>query len=53
MWVIIIRTWGNYPDAIAFSVLFMYFVAPFIDYYTLPRNYGHIKPKRATQTENS
>ena len=36
-----IRVWGNYPDAIAFAVLLMNFAAPFIDYYTTPRTYGH------------
>jgi len=48
--VYIIRTWGNYPDAIAFSILLLNFTAPFIDYYTLPRTYGHINPRRATDT---
>ena len=38
-----IRLWGNYPDAVAFAVLLMNFAAPFIDYYTLPRTYGHTK----------
>lgn len=41
--IFIIRTWGNYPDAVAFAVLLMNFAAPFIDYYTLPRTYGHKK----------
>ncbi len=45
----IIRSWGNYPDALAFSVLLMNFAAPFIDYYTLPRTYGHTKPNRGTR----
>ncbi len=36
-----IRSWGNYPDAVAFAVLIMNFAAPFIDYYTQPRTYGH------------
>lgn len=36
-----IRTQGNYPDAVAFAVLLMNFAAPFIDYYTMPRSYGH------------
>jgi electron transport complex protein RnfD len=36
-----IRIWGNYPDAVAFAVLLMNFAAPFIDYYTTPRTYGH------------
>jgi electron transport complex protein RnfD len=39
--IFIIRAWGNYPDAVAFSVLVMNFAAPFIDYYTQPTTYGH------------
>ena len=39
--VYIIRSWGNYPDAVAFAVLLANFAAPFIDYYTQPRTYGH------------
>ncbi len=39
--VYLIRVWGNYPDAVAFSVLLMNFCAPFIDYYTQPRSFGH------------
>jgi len=38
-----IRHWGNYPDAVAFSVLLMNFAAPLIDHYTQPRTYGHDK----------
>ncbi len=41
MWTIIIRTFGNYPDAIAFSVILMNMAVPLIDYYTRPRTYGH------------
>ncbi|MCX2982966.1 electron transport complex subunit RsxD [Halieaceae bacterium IMCC14734] len=41
--IYIIRVWGNYPDAVAFAVLLMNFVAPFIDHYTQPRTYGHSK----------
>lgn len=48
----IIRVWGNYPDAIAFAVLLMNFAAPFIDYYTLPRTYGHAQAKRATEKKS-
>jgi len=48
--IYIIRTWGSYPDAIAFSVLLMNFMAPFIDYYTHPRTYGHQKPGRSGRT---
>ena len=39
--IYIIRVWGNYPDAVAFAVLLLNFAAPFIDYYTTPRTYGH------------
>jgi electron transport complex protein RnfD len=39
--VYIIRTWGGYPDAVAFAVLLMNMAAPTIDYYTRPRVYGH------------
>ncbi|MGB1581455.1 MAG: RnfABCDGE type electron transport complex subunit D, partial [Nevskiales bacterium] len=37
----IIRTWGGYPDAIAFAVLLMNMAAPTIDELTQPRVYGH------------
>ncbi len=36
----IIRTWGGYPDGIAFAVLLMNMLVPLIDYYTQPRVYG-------------
>lgn len=39
--VYVIRTWGGYPDAIAFAVLLMNIAAPTIDYYTQPRAFGH------------
>jgi electron transport complex protein RnfD len=38
--VYVIRTWGGYPDAVAFSVLLVNMLAPTIDYYTQPRVYG-------------
>ena len=36
-----IRTWGGYPDAMAFAVLLANMCVPLIDYYTQPRVYGH------------
>lgn len=39
--IYVIRTWGNYPDAVAFAVLLANFAAPFIDFYSQPRTYGH------------
>jgi len=44
--IFVIRTWGGYPDAVAFAVLLMNLSAPFIDQYTQPRTYGHAKAKR-------
>ena len=40
MTVFIIRTWGGYPDAVAFAVLLMNMAAPTIDYYTQPKVFG-------------
>jgi len=37
----IIRTWGGYPDGVAFAVLLMNMAAPTIDHYTRPRVFGH------------
>ncbi|SDX69666.1 electron transport complex protein RnfD [Allochromatium warmingii] len=39
--VYIIRSWGGYPDAVAFAVLLLNIAAPTIDYYTQPRVFGH------------
>ncbi len=39
--VYVIRTWGGYPDGVAFAVLLMNMVAPLIDHYTKPRVFGH------------
>lgn len=38
--VYIIRSWGGYPDGVAFAVLLANMCVPFIDYYTQPRIYG-------------
>jgi len=44
--VYVIRVWGKgFPDGVAFAVLFLNFAAPFIDYYTTPRTYGHSKAR--------
>lgn len=48
----IIRVWGNYPDGVAFGILLMNFAAPFIDYYTVPRTYGHRKSQQVTGLGN-
>ncbi|MEW5966786.1 MAG: electron transport complex subunit RsxD [Pseudomonadota bacterium] len=37
---IVIRTWGGYPDGVAFAILLMNLCVPLIDQYTQPRIYG-------------
>lgn len=50
--IYVIRAWGTgYPDGVAFAVLLMNFAAPFIDYFTTPRTYGHKKPRNATDNK--
>ncbi|RTZ63424.1 MAG: electron transport complex subunit RsxD [Aquificaceae bacterium] len=44
--IYIIRTWGNYPDAIAFSVLIMNMSVPMIDYFTRPRVFGETSGRK-------
>ncbi len=51
--IYVIRTWGAYPDAVAFAVLLMNFAAPLIDQYTQPRSYGHSKAKRGLAKKDS
>ena len=35
-----IRTWGGYPDGIAFAIVLMNMAVPLLDYYTQPKTYG-------------
>lgn len=39
--IFIIRTWGGYPEGIAFAVILMNAVTPVIDHYIRPRIYGY------------
>jgi electron transport complex protein RnfD len=39
----VIRSYGSYPDGVAFAVLLMNLVVPLIDRATVPRIYGHRK----------
>lgn len=39
--VYIIRSWGGYPDAVAFAVLLANLAAPTIDYYSKPKVFGY------------
>jgi Na+-translocating ferredoxin:NAD+ oxidoreductase subunit D len=47
--VYVIRTWGGYPDGVAFAVLLMNMAAPTIDYYTKPRVFGTVRDKPSDQ----
>ncbi|MCB5197204.1 RnfABCDGE type electron transport complex subunit D [Deefgea salmonis] len=44
----LIRTFGGYPDGVAFAVLIMNIAAPFIDQYTQPAVFGR-KPQRGVK----
>ncbi len=39
--IYVIRTWGGYPDSVAFAVLIMNMVVPVIDHFFKPRVFGH------------
>lgn len=39
----IIRTFGGYPDALAFAVLLMNLCVPLLDLYSMPRPTGQPK----------
>jgi len=39
--VFIIRSYGGFPDGVAFAVLLANMCVPLIDHYTRPRTYGH------------
>ena len=41
--VYIIRTWGGYPEGVAFAVVLMNAVTPVIDHYLRPRIYGRTR----------
>lgn len=44
--VMLIRTFGAYPDAVAFAVLLMNLCVPLLDLYSDPRVMGHAKTTR-------
>lgn len=49
--VYLIRYYGNYPDAVAFSVLLANICVPLIDHYTQPRVYGTKLSKGLSKSE--
>ncbi|MFI9655174.1 RnfABCDGE type electron transport complex subunit D [Guyparkeria sp. GHLCS8-2] len=47
---VLIRSFGNYPDGVAFAILLMNLAVPLIDYYTQPPVFGR-KDRVGTDTE--
>ena len=47
----IIRTWGGYPEGVAFAVMFMNSLTPIIDRYVKPRIYGRDRKGQSLQLE--
>lgn len=46
---IVIRTWGGYPDGVAFAILLMNLCVPLIDQYTQPLVYGEAHKSKEPQ----
>lgn len=51
--VFVIRTWGGYPEGIAFAVMLMNSLVPLINYYIRPRIYGHTHRGKPLQYDAS
>lgn len=49
----IIRTWGGYPEGVAFAVMIMNAAVPVIDRYVKPRIYGRDRRGRALSVEQA
>nr|WP_307838957.1 RnfABCDGE type electron transport complex subunit D [Deefgea sp. CFH1-16] len=52
----LIRTFGGYPDGVAFAVLILNIAAPFIDQYTQPAVFGRkteANSRRKTEPQGS
>lgn len=47
----IIRSWGGYPEGVAFAVMIMNSLAPIVDRYVKPRIYGRDRKGRSLQLE--
>ena len=47
----IIRTWGGYPEGVAFAVMIMNSLTPIIDRYVKPRIYGRDRKGQSLQLE--
>ncbi len=50
---IVIRTWGGFPDGVAFAILLMNLCVPLIDQYTQPPIYGEAVLKHGGEVKKS
>jgi len=46
--IVLIRQWGAYPEGVAYSILIMNAVTPFLNRF-LPKKYGYVKPVKAKE----
>jgi len=51
--VYVIRTWGGYPEGVAFAVLLMNAMTPLIDHYLRPRIFGRDRKGQPLSVKNS
>ncbi len=49
----IIRSWGAYPEGVAFAILLMNAATPLIDHYTRPRIFGRRRDGRSLSPQES
>ena len=48
---VLIRYFGGYPEGVSFAILIMNLFVWFIDKYTRPKPFGHVKPKKEKKAE--
>lgn len=51
--VFVIRTWGGFPEGVAFAVMLMNSLVPLINHYIRPRVYGHTYSGNSLQYDAS
>jgi H+/Na+-translocating ferredoxin:NAD+ oxidoreductase subunit D len=51
--IYVVRTWGGYPEGVAFAVLLMNAATPLMDHYLKPRIYGRTRKGRPLESKES
>jgi len=49
---VLIRQWGNYPEGVAYSILIMNAVTPFLNK-LLQKKYGYVKPQKTAKAKSA